>query len=602
MTEITQKIKGLPHLSGVYIMKDSEGRIIYVGKAVSLKNRVSTYFNAGKKHPKVEAMVLAVGDFEYIVTRTEMDALILESNLVKKHKPRYNILLKDDKSAPYIRVCLKDEYPAFSIVRRLKKDGAKYFGPYMAGIRAGEIIGVLQACFQVKTCNTPISKKRGRVCLNCHIHLCMGVCAGEVDREKYIVAVRRAIEFLQGKDDGVTELITERMNRASELERFESAIMYRNQLNMLVKLKERAVTKLDRFVDLDCIAAVIDEENGLAAVSVLVVRAGKMMGLMNFPLDGVSHGEEDLTAKFIRQYYSTDTIIPPEICVTTIEDKALTEEFLSRIAGRNVQITQPKIGAKKKLLETAGLNATEYLEKNIDLIKRRSEMTNEAVDKLQETLKLPHRPARIECYDISHISGTDQVAAMVVFKDGIPDKSQYRKFKIKTVVGADDYASIREVLGRRLKRLEQSTDDWADSLPDLLVIDGGKGQLGAVRETLASIGIDIPVIALAERAEEIFVPDNPDPVILPRSSPELKLLIRLRDETHRFAVTYHRKLRSKTYSSELTKIKGVGPQKAKILLERFSYEEIKTASPTLLMAAEGISEGLAKDIAEYFKS
>lgn len=595
---IIEKLKTLPERSGVYIMRDLSGTIIYIGKAVVLKNRVRQYFNNSPKLPKVQAMVDNVADFDYMITLSEKDALTLESNLVKKHKPKYNILLKDDKASPYIKIDMSENFPTVEVTRRIKRDGAKYFGPYFNGIGVWDIVGVIRAAYRMRTCPKKF-KKNMRECLNYHIELCLAPCCNRITEDEYAQIVNKVVLFLSGREDTAERLIGERMQAAAEKEEFERAISYRNQLDMLKRLKERTVANLGAISDLDLFAYVSDGD--CSVISIALVRGGKMMGIKNFSVTDASLNTADALSGFITQYYGAQNDVPSEICLPEEFDIAALEEFLYGLCGRKTQITFPKIGTKKSLLRTAEDNARDYLEKSVDKVKRSRDMTLGACKKLCDVLHLKSA-RRIECYDISNISGVDKVASQVVFIDGEAAKSEYRKFKIKTVEGADDFASMSEVLRRRIERATVKQDSKFTEMPDLIVVDGGKGQLSSAHESMKILGVDIPMVGLAKREEEIFTVGKSEPIILRRDSNALKLLQRIRDEAHRFAITYHRNLRKSRYVSMLEKINGVGKVKCKILLAAFeNFADLMDADVSTLCAIKGIDKRTADKIFEFFK-
>ena len=602
MEELESKIKLLPLEPGVYVMLDKSGTVIYVGKAKKLKNRVTQYFRNGYKTEKVAAMVMNIADFYYIITPSEREALTLENNLIKKYKPKYNILLKDDKSYPYIRVDLKEIYPAFKIVRRLKADGAKYFGPFMLGIGVNDVLDIIKCAFKVRPCLTPISDtKVKKECLNYHLGLCLAPCAKKCTREEYMAEVKRAVDFLSGEDEGVEEILKRKMERAVENEEFETAVALRDNLKKLSVLKEKKVTAISRDLSADVIA--VKSDGIFAAISVLFVRGGRVTGAKSYAVETAADETERL-AQFIYQFYKDGASVPEEVILNEFcgEDD-LIKDYLYTLKGKKVEVTYPKLGVKKSLADMCAKNAGEYLEKQIVLIRHKDDMTVRACERLKEILGLKKYPKRIECYDISHISGVDKVGSMVVFIDGAPAKSEYRRFKIKTVEGNNDFASLHEVLTRRLSKLNTSEEEKFPR-PDLIVIDGGKGQLSAVKEAFDSLASDIEFISLAKREEEIFTPYSHEPVVLKKDDYALKVLQRVRDEAHRFAITFNRELRNKrTLKSELLKIEGIGKQKRDALIDEFKdIGGIISASEEDIAKVNGIGEKLAKNVKEYFKN
>ncbi len=591
---LEEKLKNLPESSGVYIMRDKGGNIIYVGKAVVLKNRVRQYFNRTEKPVKVQAMVDNIADFDYIITLTEKDALALEANLIRKYKPRYNILLKDDKSNPYIKIDLKEPYPTIEVTRKVRRDGARYFGPFFNGVRVKDVVSIIRSAYKVRTCPKRLGKKN-RACLNYHIGLCDAPCMEYIGREEYADKVKRVMRFLSGYDDAAESILTERMEKAAKQEQFERAIAYRDQLEMLKRLKERTVANLGNVTDIDAFAYAGSGEYGV--ISVVIVRGNKLMGAKNFRINDASLTDGEMFSAFITQYYSGNNELPQEICVEGEFDAAALVEYLQTL-GKAPEITFPKKGARARLVKTARENASDYLIKSVEKIKRDEDMTIGAVRQLEKLLGIKSA-RRMECYDISHVSGTDKVASQVVFLDGRSSPPDYRKYRIKTVEGNDDFACMEEVIKRRLAEAERS--DKFSYLPDLIVIDGGKGQLSSAYGVMREMGYDIPMVSLAEREEEIFTPFNSEPIRLSRDNYALRLMQRIRDEAHRFAVTYHRKLRSKRYVSELDGIKGIGPKKRAILLKAFpSLDDVKSASVATLSAVEGIDTSAANAVYDYF--
>ena len=596
---LQEKIKALPVNPGVYIMKNAAGEIIYIGKAVVLKNRVRQYFNNAPKLPKVQAMVDNIADFSYIITLTEKDALTLEANLVNKHKPKYNILLKDDKHSPYIKIDTSVDFPSLEITRKIKHDGARYFGPYFNGINVRDVAEIVKAAYGMRTCAPRDFTRKGmRECLNYHIGLCKAPCTGKISKEEYRQTVDKVIAFLSGKDDTAERLLTERMERAAQSEDFERAIAYRDRLNVLKKLNERTVANLGNITDLDLFGYASDGAG--AAISVCVVRGGKMMGVKNFYMTDAGLGYADTAVGFLGQYYRRGSFIPPEICLSQeIEDAEALEQSLSVLAGKKIKITFPKIGAKRSLIVCAEQNAADFLGKSSSVQKRKNDMTAGACERLAGILGI-QSAHRMECYDISNISGVDKVSSQVVFIGGAPSKADYRKYKIKTVEGANDFACMEETLRRRFARAREQDEKFSD-LPDLIVIDGGKGQLAFAHTAMLALGYDIPMVGLAKREEEIFTVGDPNPIVLSKSDNALKLLQRIRDEAHRFAITYHRTLRKGRYVSSLEKIAGVGPVKAKILLAAFeNFNDIKEADEQTLAAVAGIDKRTARIVYEHF--
>ena len=598
MNEIQEKLKLLPDKPGVYIMLDKDKNVIYVGKARVLKNRVRQYFHATLKTEKVAAMVANISDFYYIITKSEIDALSLENNLIKKYKPKYNILLKDDKTYPYIKVSVSERYPNFTISRKLKK-GSKYFGPYMGGVRVKDVLEIVNTAFRVRVCTVSITDKPKKPCLNYHIHRCPAPCAHLITETEYNERVKAAMRFLDGDDSGVEQLLKEKMAYFAENEEFELALDCRTKLEMLSKIALKRITSLNRDINADVIAYV--SNNLYSAINILITRRGIMQGASTFAVENASTDAEALTS-FISQYYSAHEI-PDEIIVQEFCEAPLLEEFFRATYGKSVNVLIPKQGIRKQLLDMAANNAAEFLEKAIDKIRHKEDMTVNACRRLQEILGLSRYPRRMECYDISNISGVDKVGSMVVFIDGEADRSQYRRFRIKTVEGANDFASLQEVLTRRLSKLGTQDEDNFPK-PDLVIIDGGKGQLSAVKKIFDERGIrDIDLISLAKREEEIFTLSNKESVLLDKRDVCLQMLQRIRDEAHRFAITFFRNIHSKrSLTSVLAEIPGVGKIKRRALMEKFgTIDRIMRADVKELAAVEGIGDTLAGVIKKYFE-
>ena len=600
MDVIREKLKLLPKNPGVYIMLDKYSNVIYVGKARVLKNRVRQYFHNSPKPEKVMKMVENISDFNYIITNSEIDALALENNLIKKYKPKYNILLKDDKTYPYIKADLKNPYPNFSVTRKLRKDGSRYFGPFMGGIYCKDILDILQLAFNIRLCHTQITDKPKRECLNKHIYRCTAPCAHLVSKEEYAVQVKKALSFLDGNYKDAEQLLKNKMLNAAEGENFELALDYKNKLEMLSKLEAKRITSLNRYIDADIIAYATN--NLYSAVNVLVTRKGIMQGGSSFALDEAHMSDAEALTAFIVQYY-TNHDVPSEIIVEEFCEKQLIENYFKEKFDRNVDVTIAKQGVKYKLLQMASKNASDYLEKSVDKIRHRDDMTVNACMRLKEILGLQKYPRRMECYDISNISGVDKVGSMVVFVDGEADRSSYRRFKIKTVEGANDFASLQEVLTRRLLKLGSDEEDKFPK-PDLIIIDGGKGQLSAVKSIFDGMNIEgIELISLAKREEEVFTLSSDESIKIPHRDYSLKMLQRIRDEAHRFAITYFRNLHSKNnLSSVLSEIEGIGKIKRIALMKKFStLDKIMGASTEELAQTEGIGEKLALLIKKYFE-
>ena len=601
MDVIKEKLKLLPDSPGVYIMLDKYGNVIYVGKARVLKNRVRQYFHNTPKPQKVMQMVANIADFNYIITNSEIDALALENNLIKKYKPKYNILLKDDKTYPYIKADMRDRFPSFYITRKIKKDGGRYFGPFMGGINCKDILEVVQLLFGVRLCHTSVTAKPKRECLNYHIGRCTAPCAHKINEEEYGLRVKKALNFLDGDYKNAQAVLEQKMIAAAEGEAFELALDYRNKISMLSKLEAKRITSINKVIDADIIAYATN--NLYSAVNVLVTRKGIMQGASSFALDEAHISDAEALTSFITQYYATHEP-PAEIVVPEYCEKLLVSQFFKEKLGKSVDITAAKQGVKAELLKMAERNAHDYLEKSVDKIRHRDDMTVNACKRLQQMLGLVRYPRRMECYDISNVSGVDKVASMVVFIDGEADRTQYRRFKIKTVEGANDFASLQEVLLRRLSKLGTDEEERFPK-PDLIVIDGGKGQLSAVAEIFGQLEVtDIELISIAKQQEEIFTLTSDDAVKIPARDYALRMVQRIRDEAHRFAITYFRNLHSKNMlKSELEKIEGVGKQRRIALMERYStIDKIMSAEAEDIARTHGISLKVAKAIKDYFSN
>lgn len=599
MSALKEKLRLLPDSPGVYVMLDKDGVVIYVGKARVLKNRVRQYFHASAKPEKVAAMVEHIDDFYYIITQTEIDALALENNLIKKYKPKYNILLKDDKTYPYIKVHTKEAFPRVSVTRKIKK-GGKYFGPFMGGVRCGEILEIISSVYNVRTCTTAISANPKKPCLAYHLGRCKAPCAHLCTEEEYAERIKKTLEFLEGNYEEAEEVLQEKMLLFAQNEEFELAMEYREKLQMLSKLKLKRITSLNRALNADVIA--LRTNYIYSSVNVLVTRNGIMQGSSNFALEDSSFAETDALTAFILQFYSSHEL-PDEIITQEYCEKELLENYFSEKFHKKVEIVLAKQGVKKQLLDMAEKNASDYLSKSVDKIKHKDDMTKNACKRLQEILGLKKYPKRMECYDISNISGVDKVGSMVVFIDGEAEKSSYRRFKIKTVEGANDYASHQEMMRRRLAKLGTEEEERFPK-PDLIIIDGGKGQLSAIKEVFDEMGVkDIELISLAEREEEIFTLFSQESIRLDRRDYCLKMLQRIRDESHRFAITYFRNLHSKrNLASVLEEIEGIGKKKRMALMEKFgTIDKIIGAKEEELAKTEGIGEELAKKIYKYFR-
>jgi excinuclease ABC subunit C len=593
---LEEQLKLLPDKPGVYLMKDADGRVIYVGKAINLKNRVRSYFQSSRTHSaKVRVMVDHIVELETIITSSELEALILESNLIKKYRPKYNIRLRDDKHYPYLRIDVQDLFPRVTIARQIKKDGARYFGPYTSAGAVYETLRMLKKLFPLRTCKRKIGEDKGRPCLNYHIKRCLAPCDDKVDRVTYHQMIKEICLFLEGRQDDLIKKLRQRMVEASENLAFEQAAKLRDQLQAVEKVIEKQNINIPDANDQDAIG--MGRSHVGTCMQVFFVRSGKLIGREHFLLEGEDGAEDqEVLTGFIKQYYARAAFIPKEILLPIeIEDHALISQWLTEQRGTKVSLQVPKRGTKRELINMAMENAREVLEQQQERLQHTETQTSGAVRELQQYLHLSQEPYRIECFDNSNIQGADPVSSMVVFEGGKPKKDDYRRFKIQTVQGANDFATMQEVVFRRYK-------DAQPPLPDLIIIDGGKGQLHAARDVLRSVGMThIPTYGLAKEFEHLFVEGNPDPIILPRHSAALYLVQRIRDEAHRFAITYHRQLRRKrNLASLLDEIEGVGPKRRKALYDHFgSFEKIKKATVEDLAKLPGISPALAVKIVEH---
>lgn len=600
--ELLNKVKTeLPETSGVYIMKNVNDEVIYVGKAKILRRRVKSYFDDTPKTQKTYALVSNIDHFDYILTNSELDAFSLESNLIKKYKPKYNILLKDDKSFPYLKIDFNERYPRLQIVRRPKNEpNVMLFGPYVTGTRIGELVAMIKSAYPIRWCNKNFdaNPKLTKPCLYGEIGKCLAPCVKENGEKEYLEVIDKVIEFLNGKTGHIKQELTKKMNQLSSELKFEEAMVIRNQLRSIQGIDKDLITSLASDSNFDVFGII--ERDDVFAINVMMMRGGKNLGQVNYPLMDVVGTKNEILLSFISSYYK-DKLLPKEIVALELSDndKTMLQEFLLSNYSKTVRITIPKIGVKKELVENANKNANEYLEHYKARIDRKHQMTQVALENLQKLLNLKHL-YRIEGYDISNISGQFSVASMVVFERGEPAYKEYRKFKIKTVVGPDDFKSMNEVLNRRLHDLVECKEGFSKK-PDLILIDGGYGQLHAAKEVIDEMGLDIAVISLAKKYEEICTSVSNEPIILDRNDNILKLLERVRDESHRFAITFHRNLRGKSLKSSISKIEGVGEQKATALLKYFkSVEAISKASQADLMKVEGIGENLAKIIFDFY--
>src|SRR5256884_1947068 len=640
--KIQSVLNSLPHKPGIYLMKDAEGTILYVGKAISLYNRVRSYFQESTDlSPKNRSMVARVDDIEFLVVKNEVEALVLESNYIKQYRPKYNVLMRDDKTYPYIKVSLPEDFPRVYRVRSFQRDGNRYFGPYTNSGAVDATLDLLNKLFAFRTCRYDAStwapprngeppagwkqKLLPRPCTQYYIHRCIAPCVSYASREEYNAVIQQVILFLEGKHDEVVKNLQEKMQEAAENLNFEEAARIRDRIKAVERILEKQrIISTEGQDDQDVIALASEEDETCAQV--FFFRSGKLVGREYFILQGTRDSSPgEVMGSFLMQFYESSPHVPTEIIVEAEpDDRAVVQAWLREKRKGAVTITAPKRGEKLRLVEMVKQNAREVLEQQRIKWLTDSQKTQMALEELQEALNLVTPPQRIECYDISNTQGTNSVGAMVVFEGGRPKNSEYRRFKIKTVEGANDVASHQEVLRRRFRKaasmlaesdgpleenegentlqMEQEVPlqhEWA--IPDLIIIDGGKGQLSAAMEVLQELHIDIPTVGLAKENEEIFIPGSPDPIILPRSSQGLYMVQRIRDEAHRFGITYHRKLRSdRTFKSVLDEIPGIGPKRKQALMKHYgSVRAISAASIDDLAALNGMTRDAAEKVKEY---
>lgn len=617
MFDIQEELKKLPHSPGVYIMHDAQDTIIYVGKAVDLHNRVRSYFRKiVGRGPQIDKMVSLIARFEYIVTDSELEALVLENNLIKENSPKYNTMLKDDKTYPYIKVTLGEDYPRVLFSRQMKKDHSRYFGPYTSAAAVKDTIDLINKLYQLRTCNRVLPRDCGadRPCLNFHIHQCVAPCQGNISREEYAERIKQALAFLNGEYQDTLKELSVRMQQAAENLEFEEAARYRDLYNSVKQISEKQkITDFDG-EDKDIIALAVQEQD--AVVQVFFVRGGRLIGREHFYMTHVSQTPpEQILQDFVKQFYAGTPFVPREIMLQyDIEDREVVEQWLTGRRGMRVYLRVPKIGAKEKLVELAAKNAELILSKDKERIRREEGRTIGAVKEIASLLGLPGI-TRMEAYDISNISGFANVGSMVVFEKGKPKRSDYRKFKIKTVSGPDDYACMREVLTRRFlhgmeeqKELARQNKDAElgsfTRFPDLLMMDGGKGQVNIALQVLDELQLTIPVCGMVKddnhNTRGLYYQNVEIPI--DRHSEGFKLITRIQDEAHRFAIEFHRSLRSKSQvHSVLDEIPGVGPTRRKALMRRFrSIEEIKEATVEELLTADGMNRPAAEGIYHFF--
>lgn len=613
MFDIQEELKKLPGKSGVYLMHDEKDEIIYVGKAVSLKNRVRQYFQSSRnKGIKIEQMVTHISRFEYIVTDSELEALVLECNLIKEHRPKYNTMLMDDKTYPFIKVTVEEPFPRIMMTRRMVKDKAKYFGPYTSAGAVKDTIELIRKLYHIRSCNRKLPRDVGkeRPCLNYHIHQCNAPCQGYVSAEEYQESVQEVLKFLNGNYEGIVEQLKDKMEKASEMLEFEKAIEYRELIASVQKIaqKQKITDAAGAGDDRDILAMAVEGED--AVVQVFFIRGGRLIGRDHFYLKiAKEESAKETLSSFIKQFYAGTPYIPAELMLPEeIDDQELIEEWLTKKRGRRVHIRVPKKGTKEKLVELAARNAKMVLSTDKERLKREEGRTIGAVRELEKLLGISGI-VRMEAYDISNTSGFASVGSMVVYEKGKPKRNDYRKFKIKGVQGADDYASMEEVLTRRfthgLKEQEEGKElGGFTAFPDLILMDGGKGQVNIALQVLENLGLAIPVCGMVKddnhRTRGLYYQNEELPI--DRNSECFKLITRIQDEAHRFAITFHRKLRSQSQvHSILDDIPGVGPARRKDLMRHFeNIEAIRNATVEELKELPSMNEKAAQDVYKFF--
>jgi excinuclease ABC subunit C len=595
--DLSPKLAELPDRPGVYLYKDAKSQIIYVGKAASLRNRVRSYFQESRvRDAKTDALVAQIRDLEVIVTGNELEALILESNLVKRHRPRYNIILRDDKHYPFLKLTTNEDYPRLVVARRVQKDGAAYFGPFYPATAMRETLRLVRQLFPLRTCRITIDGKKARPCLQYYIHRCNAPCTALETREGYDRTVRDVERFLEGKNDGLAQELTAQMETAAAEEKFEIAARLRDRVQALNTVRERQKIISTEDSDLDIVGLVRQGHD--ACVQLFFVRRGRLLGRESFFFDRLTGaGEGEILSAFLRQFYAREVVPPPEILLSEeVPEAELTGEWLTTRRGGKVELSAPQRGRKRELVAMAEENAALALQSHL---LSRGNRTQAVLDELQRTLGLPEPPHRIEAFDVSTFQGGETVASMVVWQDGEMKKDDYKRYRIRTVTGTDDFAAMHEAVSRRYGRALETEG----VLPDLILLDGGRGQLGAGIKALEALGLDyLPMASLAKRAEEVFTPDRLEPLVLDLTSPALQALQKIRDEAHRFAITYHKKLRSRrTISSVLDQIPGVGPALRTSLLKTLgSAKAVREASVGQLAAVPKVSPRLAERIHDFF--
>lgn len=605
MFNIQEELKNLPDSPGVYQMKNAFGEIIYVGKAKNLKKRVRQYFQSKAHIPKIQAMIKNIYEFEYIITDNEVEALILEANYIKKYRPKYNTLLRDDKQYPYIKISVQEKYPRIYKVREVKKDGAKYFGPYPSAYAVNDIIDIIGNLYKLRKCSLKLdgTKKCKRPCIYYHIDRCTAPCSGNVDIKEYGEEVSKAAAFLTGSED-IIKSLNEKMIEASENMEYEEAAKYRDQIKALEVISEKQKVVSQAGIDQDVIGSAIGIEE--ACIQIFFIRNGKIIGSEHYLLTNIENEtKEQIISSFLTQFYTGTVYVPKEIYIETdIEDMEVFEKLLSQKRGNKVTLKVPVKGEKSMLIKMTKKNALEILEKGSLRIKKNIDESMEALEELKDILNLDEAPERIEAYDISNIQGVESVGSMVVFEKGIPSKSNYRRFRIKTVEGPNDYKSMEEILERRINRGLGDGKQGFNKMPDLILIDGGKGQTNIAEEVINNFGLSIPVCGMIKDDRHLtkgLIFQNKE-IVLSKTDIVYRLVYRIQEEAHRFAIEYHRNLRDKKlFSSELDNIKNIGEKRKINLLKKFgSVESIKTKSVDELSTVPGMNIKAAESVYNYF--
>ena len=627
---VRERLQATPTKPGIYLMRSSSGEVLYVGKAANLRNRIRSYFGSPVNlAPKIRKMVGHVADFEYVVTESEAEAVILENTFIKRDRPRYNARLKDDKTYPYIKIDLNEEFPQVYFTRRVLQDGARYFGPYASAGSIRKTMNLLKRLFPYRSCTKAITGTDARPCLEYYIHRCVAPCIGNVTREEYREVVQQVILFMEGRTEHVLRDLKQKMHAASEALEFERAAILRDQVQTIERVNEaQKVVSLKRG-DEDVIA--LAQSGGEAWVEVFFIRNGKLTGRDHFLMEGTQDEQPaHVLDQFVKQFYDTAPHIPGEVVLQhPLEDTVTIQAWLTQKRGHRVRLHVPQRGEKRRLVKMVAENAAQGLQQRAVKWLADSGNLQQAMEEVHAALNLPRLPKRIECYDISNIQGSNPVGSMVVFEDGRPKSSHYRRFQIKDVQGVDDYSMMQEMLRRRFKRLseqvrasgsngqsaetENGTNETVGSakakneawgiIPDLVIIDGGKGHLSAVLQVFLELGLmdTVPLSSLAKENEELYVPHDPDPILLPRGSQGLFLVQRVRDEAHRFAITYHRQRRSKSaVKSAMDSVPGIGPKQKRMLLRRFgSLAGVREASLEELASVPGMTVRLAQKMKEH---